>query len=108
MNNNKRFIIDLDNYRDQNAKVFIGYNNGKDVSRHVHLINKFDKFEEFEIIVPEGTFAVNPSFLEGLLEEAILHFGAKEFKIRFNFITVNNLDINSDINETIDRVLRQI
>jgi len=100
-------IIDLELYRTEKSKVFTGRDRGIDVRESSNLDYLESISDKIVIIIPEEIRSINPSFLEELLVNAVIKLGAEGFKRKFEFDNKSaRYKIETDLEETIDRILR--
>jgi hypothetical protein len=101
------YIINLQDHRTEGSKVFIGRPRGIKV-REASLIDQVEpKYNTITIVIPDDISSINPSFLEELLLNVVLRLGETKFKQKFNFVNEGRYKIDSDLEEAIDRILRE-
>ncbi len=102
----KNNIIKLEDYRVKGSKVFTGRDRGRDV----RLQSNIDAIEQgntsVEVIIPENTYSINPSFLEELLVNVVTKLGKEGFMAKFKFTSEGDYQYESRLEEAIDRILR--
>jgi hypothetical protein len=104
------FTIDLGQYLTPEQKVFIGYKEGKELRNRSNIDNIAiePNYGKITVSIPKHVSAINPSFLEGFLGGIVGKLGEKVFNDKFKFVNTNSsYDIKPDLDETIDRVIRQ-
>lgn len=97
--------IDLDIYRKNNSKVFAGKQLANEILSEINIDNAF-KRERVILTIPKETFSVNASFLEVLFEKPIRELGREKFLSKLYINNLSGVDIESDIEETIQRIER--
>jgi len=100
------YNLNLQDFRTLNSKVFTGRTRGKDVRIKANIDNLEPKFENIQIIIPEDVSSINPSFLEEFLENVVTKLGKENFLKKFAFINNGRYKIREDLEEAIDRILR--
>jgi hypothetical protein len=99
--------INLQDYRTPGSKVFTGRDRGEKVRKS----SKIDFFaaenEPSTIVVPEDIRSINPSFLEEFLVNVVTRLGKVGFFAKFKFENNGRYKIDEDLNEAIDRILRE-
>lgn len=103
MSNNIK-IIELEEYKDKNSKVFSGKKRGIAVRKELK-IDELDKSDyTIEVIVPKDTFSINASFFLGLFSKSIKFLGEESFRGKYIFDTTE--EIRKNIDEGIRRALK--
>lgn len=108
MNN---IIINLEDYRTPNSKVFTGRDRGIDVrdKSKIDEIIKSNVDETITVIIPENVRSINPSFLEEFLFNVVSKFGKEIFFKRVVF--KNNSDrystFENDLEEAVESILKE-
>jgi hypothetical protein len=100
-------IIDLNTYRAAGSKVFTGRDRGeqdRELSKIDSLINQFDKVR---LLIPNDIYSINPSYLEEFLVNVVEKLGKEGFYQKFEIVNEGAYKIDSDLNEAIDRILRE-
>ena len=104
---NKEVIVNLEDYRVPNAKVFTGRDRGE----YVREKSKIDELEpgssKITIIIPKNIYSINPSFFEELFINAITKLGKAEFLRKFSFKSLGDYNYERPLNEAIVRILRK-
>ncbi len=99
-------IINLEDFRVKGAKVFTGRDGGE----YVRMKSGIDSIEEtadkIEVVVPDDVYSINPSFLEEFLVNVVTKLGSEGLKNKFTFTCKGEYNINRDLDEAIDRILR--
>jgi len=104
----KGFImIDLGDFRTKGAKVFTGRNRGKQVRIKSQIEAVEKNSNKVTIKVPEDIYSINPSFLEEFLRPVVKKLGKHKFYEKFSFECEGPYDINTDLEEAVDRILRE-
>lgn len=99
--------IDLNNYRTPGSKVFTGRDRGVIVRNASNIDGVELESEKIEIIIPSDIRSINPSFLEEFLINVVTKLGADRFNDKFKFIQTGRYNINLDLEEAVDRILRE-
>ncbi len=101
-------IIDLEDYRTAKSKVFTGRDRGIEV-RDASKIDTIYKTstDKITVKVPTDIRSINPSFLEEFLFNVVTHKGVDEFYQRINFEVTGKYDIQSDLEEAVESILRE-
>lgn len=97
----------LENYRTPGSKVFTGRDRGIEVRNSSHIDDLEKKYDFIEIVVPQDIRSVNPSFLEELLNNVVVKLDYDGFYKKFKFITTGRYNIESDLQEAIESILRE-
>lgn len=100
--------IKLADYRVKESKVFTGRDRGIDIRQKTGIDDLVDNNDTVEIIVPAEIMSINPSFLEEFLFNVVNKLGKETFlqKVKFTSETSSRYDIQEDLEEAIDRILR--
>src|SRR5687768_1254008 len=92
-------IINLEDYRVTNAKVFTG----RDRGQHVRIKSNLDKieeaYEEVHVIIPANIYSIIPSFFEELFLNAVLKLGREKFLSKFKFQSLGDYKYEKPLNE---------
>ena len=103
----KTQVIDLQTFRTKGSKVFTGRDRGE----QDRIASKIDKLAEstdkIELIIPEDIYSINPSYLEEFLVNVVQKLGKEGFFRKFTVINKGEYQIKKDLNEAIDRILRE-
>ena len=100
------FNLNLQDFRTINSKVFTGRPRGKDVRVRANIDNIEPDYDQIQITIPEDIASINPSFLEEFLENVVTRLGKQNFLKKFIFINTGRYKIEEDLEEAIDRILR--
>lgn len=98
--------IDLQDYRTIGSRVFTGRDRGKEVRTASKIDELESQFDRIYITVPKDIGSINPSFLEEFLYNVVSKLGKDEFTHKFTFVCEGRYNIESDLVEAIDRILR--
>ncbi len=100
-------IIDLGRFKKPGSRVFTGREFGNLV-REISSIDDISRnYNQIIIEIPEYIYSVNPSFLEAFIKKLLLRLGENAFRKKFNFISLGNYKIENDLEESIERILRE-
>lgn len=102
----KVYKIDLQDFRTAGAKVFTTRPRGIEVRNKSKIDTIEPKYDKIEIIIPNDISSINPSFLEEFFENVVMKLKEKGFYDKFIFINEGRYKIESDLNEAIERILR--
>lgn len=72
---------------------------------NIHALTK--TYSRICIIISNRIRSINPSFLEGFLKELVLDIAHKKITSRVIFECQGHYDITEDLEETVDRILRE-
>lgn len=99
--------IDLQLYRTTGSKVFTGRDRGLEVRKK----SKIDELEQASdkviVSIPSDIRSINPSFLEEFLVNVVTKLREGGFKNKFVFENTGRYQIKEDLDEAIDRILRE-
>lgn len=99
--------IDLENHRTKGSKVFTGRERGVSVRKDTKIDSLINEYQLIEIVIPKDIMSINPSFLEEFLTNTVKTLGKDEFYKRIKFISSSErYDISLDLEEAVDRILR--
>lgn len=101
------YKIDLSDYRTKGAKVFTTRPRGIQVREQSKIDEVEPKYNKILITVPSDISSINPSFLEEFLENVVIRLGSVGFYEKFKFLNEGRYKIDTDLEEAIDRILRQ-
>lgn len=100
-------IIDLEKYRTKGSKVFTGRERGIKIREESNIDNLIETSETVEISIPADIMSINPSFLEEFLINVVSKLGKEQFYNKVKFVTESKrYDITEDLEEAVDRILR--
>jgi len=102
----KVYKIDLQDFRTAGAKVFTTRPRGIEVRTKSKIDTIEPLYDKIEIIIPADISSINPSFLEEFFENVVMKLGEAGFYQKFSFINEGRYKIDSDLNEAIERILR--
>ena len=105
----KNNVLNLADYRmvenGQVSKVLVGKNWGKYVREHSRLDEMERLNESVTIIIPDGIYAITPSFFDELLVDVVKKLGRKDFQAKFRIVYEGPCRFDKSLNEAIDRIL---
>ena len=91
----KNNVLNLADYRmvenGQVSKVLVGKNWGKYVREHSRLDEMERLNESVTIIIPDGIYAITPSFFDELLVDVVKKLGRKDFQAKFRTMPVRQI-----------------
>lgn len=102
----KVYKIDLQDFRTAGAKVFTTRPRGIQVRTESKIDTIEPLYDKIEIVIPTDISSINPSFLEEFFENVVTKLGEVEFYEKFSFINEGRYKIANDLNEAIERILR--
>lgn len=100
------FKIDLQDFRTAGAKVFTTRPRGIEVRTKSKIDTIEPQYDKIEINIPTDISSINPSFLEEFFENVVTKLGEIGFYQKFSFINEGRYKIAGDLNEAIERILR--
>ncbi len=103
----KAISIDLKDFRTPNSKVFTGRDRGIQVRNDSNIDALEKQCDKLNVIVPQDIRSINPSFLEEFLYNIVIRLGEKEFNNKVFFITSGRYDIQGDLEEAVESILRE-
>ena len=107
MASNTTKTIDLQEFRTPGSKVFTGRDRGEQ-DRKASQIDKLSaQFDKIDLVIPDDIYSINPSYLEEFLLNVVMELGKAGFFKKFTVVNNGPYKINKDLNEAIDRILRQ-
>ena len=78
-------VIDLDDYRTTDSRVFSGRERAKKIRKTINLDDIDRTGEQVEVRIPPDTYSVTSSFFLGLFGDSIRNLGEAEFRRRYRF-----------------------
>lgn len=99
--------INLETYRTPGSKVFTGRDRGADVRKKSKIDSLSQSDQQTTILIPQDIRSINPSFLEEFLINVVTKLGAAGFKEKFKFENPGKYKIDNDLQEAIERILRE-
>lgn len=100
-------IVDLQKFRTKGSKVFTGRDRGEQDRKASKLDELIKKDGKIRIVVPNDIYSINPSYLEELLVNVVQKLKREGFYQRFEIVNDGPYKITKDLNEAIDRILRE-
>lgn len=84
---------------------------GRDRGEQDRKLSKIDSivkdFDKIEIVIPDDIYSINPSYLEEFLVNVVQKLGKEGFFSKFIISNNGPYKIDKDLNEAIDRILRE-
>lgn len=102
----KVYKIDLQSFRTVGAKVFTTRPRGIEVRNKSKIDTVEPQYDKIEINIPADISSINPSFLEEFFENVVTKLGESGFYQKFSFINEGRYKIANDLNEAVERILR--
>ena len=96
----------MQKFRIGDSKVFVGYDKGESDRKSSKIDELISNTSRITLIIPNGIYAVNPSYLIGLLENVVVKLGQENFLKRCTIINDGEYKVKKDLYEAIDRILR--
>lgn len=100
-------IIDLSTFRTPGSKVFTGRDRGIFVRNNSKIDELVSSSDHIEILVPDDIRSINPSFLEEFLINVVQKLGKNNFYKNVFFKTSGRYNIEEDLQEAVDSILRE-
>lgn len=100
-------IINLSDFRTTGSKVFTGRDRGILVRNNSRIDELISSNDQVKILVPEDIRSINPSFLEEFLINAVQKLGKDNFYKIVVFKTSGKYNIEEDLQEAVDSILRE-
>lgn len=108
METNLPYRINLEDFRIKGSKVFTGRDCGEQDRIESKVDEAISTHARIELVIPEDIYSINPSYLEEFLVNVVQKLGSKdEFFRRFVITNPGPYKIAKDLNEAIDRILRE-
>lgn len=104
---NKEVIINLEDYRVPNAKVFTGRDRGEYVRKESKIDDLERTYAKILIIIPKNIYSINPSFFEEFFFNVVTKLGKEGFFAKFDFKSLGNYNYQKPLTEAIERILRK-
>lgn len=99
--------VNLQDFRTKGSKVFTGRDRGITVRQQSKIDDLAKSEEKIDIIIPEDIRSINPSFLEEFLFNVVTLLKEDGFKNKFSFTNNGRYKIDNDLEEAIERILRE-
>lgn len=103
----KYLTINLNSYKAPGSKVFTGRDRGQSVREKSKIDQLAQGEDPIEVVIPEDIYSINPSFLEEFLVNVVQRLGKIAFFNKFKITNKGEYKIDKDLDEAIDRILRQ-
>lgn len=100
------YKINLETFRTKGSKVFTGRDRGQQDRLASKIDERITQYKLIEITIPEDIYSINPSYLEEFLVNVVQKLGKEEFLKRVKVVNNGPYKIGRDLNEAIDRILR--
>lgn len=107
METNITQTIDLQSFRTKGSKVFTGRDRGQQDRKASKIDDLAKNFDKIELVIPEDIYSINPSYLEEFLVNVVQKLGKADFFKKFTIVNNGPYKIQKDLNEAIDRILRE-
>ena len=105
MNTNN--VIDLKDFQTSGSRVFTGRDRGIEVREASKIDLIESQNDEVIVKIPSDIGSVNPSFLEEFLFSVVVKLKPNNFFKKFKFINEGRYKITNDLQEAVDRILRE-
>lgn len=100
--------IELGNYRTMSgntrSRVFTGRDRGENVRTASRIDELFSPEDMLEIVIPDDTFSITPSFLEEFLQNIVIRYGKETTRNHLCF--KGRYKIETAFEEAMDRILQ--
>jgi hypothetical protein len=103
----KTYNINLQDYRTIGAKVFTTRPRGIEVRNKSQIDSIEPSYDKIVITIPADISSINPSFLEEFFENVVTKLGEAGFYQKFSFVNEGRYKIDTDLAESIERILRE-
>jgi len=103
----REFTLDLEDYRTPQSKVFVGRPRGLQVRNESRIDTLENNYDKINVIVPATVSSINPSFLEEFLVNVVTKLGKEKFYKKFTFTSKGRYQVDTDLDEAIDCILRE-
>lgn len=103
----KESIIDLKKYQTPGSKVFTTRPRGKQVREASKIDILETQSDLVKVLIPKDIASINPSFLEEFLKNVVIKLGSEVFLKKIKFESVGRYNIEDDLTEAIERLLRE-
>ena len=100
-------IINLQEFRTPNSKVFTGRDRGLEVREKSKIDQLANQYDKIVLTIPEDIRSINPSFLEEFLFNVVTNLGKDGFYRRFEIENSGRYKIEEDLNKAIERIIRE-
>lgn len=107
MSNTISSKINLNDYRIPGSRIFFGKKKGEEARIASKIDEKIKSGAEIIIQIPDDILSVNPSFLEEFLMNAVRALPKDEFFKKIHFENNSFYNIDKDLKEAIDRIIRE-
>jgi hypothetical protein len=107
MNSMETYQINLQNFRTAGSKVFTGRDRGQQDRNASKIDEVVEKYPNIEIVIPSDIYSINPSYLEEFFVDVVQLLGKDGFFKKFTITNPGPYKISKDLNEAIDRILRE-
>jgi len=104
---NKTYNIDLQRFRTPGSKVFTTRPRGLEVRERTKIDDLESQYDKITVTIPDDISSINPSFLEEFFEKVVLKLGERGFYNKFSFINNGRYQIQTDLEEAVERILRE-
>ena len=98
--------INLQDHRTVKSRVFAGRDRGIEVRENSKIDELELEYDEIRILIPEDIGSINPSFLEEFLINVVSKLKEEAFFKKIKFINTGRYNISNDLQEAVDRILR--
>ncbi len=100
-------VINLEDFVGEDKHVLVGREKGRKARKESEIEEKARQYDNIRVIVPDGLYAVSPTFLEEFLRPVVQKLGKSGFYQKFNFEHQGPYDITTDLKETVRRLTRE-
>lgn len=99
--------INLGDFLRKGEKVLVGRDKGIKARKESNIIEKSQQHDTINIVIPDGLYSVNPSFLEAFLKPVVKKLGKRRFYEKVKFENNKFYNIDTDLAEAVDRIVRE-
>lgn len=99
--------INLQDFRTSGSKVFTGRDRGEKVRNQSKIDELEPNYEKIVITIPSDIGSINPSFLEEFFVNVVSKLKEESFFQKFEFINEGRYKIKGDLEEAVERILRE-
>ncbi len=99
-------VIELEDFRVKDSKIFTGRDRGKSVRERSKIDELITQFEKIILVIPDNIYSINPSFLEEFLVNVVEKLGKEGFYKTFEIKNKGTYGFDRRLHEAVDSILR--
>lgn len=99
-------VIELEDFRVKDSKIFTGRDRGKSVRERSKIDDLITQYEKVVLVIPDEIYSINPSFLEEFLVNVVEKLGRDGFYRTFEIKNVGTYDFDRRLREAVESILR--